>query len=146
MSPLPVLSVHALSWMPDLTVFCLLFSCLKYLKIPPARILQSHILDSKVANVFSMYVFHLSLLTSCSSVFIVAEEFTVSLWNSLVQKFFTLHGTVFHKKSSLKPFVTFFTNNTHFRKTRHSMVINSWSYSACLCMENSIIHTLLLLT
>ena len=53
-----------------------------------------------------------------------------------------LSGIVFHKNSSMKAFVAnFFWNNGHFRKT-----INTWSYPACLCIENSIIHALLLLT
>lgn len=49
--------VHAMSWMPDLTVFCPLFSGLKDFKIPPARILQSCVLDSKVINAFSALSF-----------------------------------------------------------------------------------------
>ena len=53
MSPLTMFSVHAMSWMPDLTVFCSIFSWLKHFKIPPARIVQSRILDSKVINAFS---------------------------------------------------------------------------------------------
>ena len=39
--------------MPDLTMFCPIFSWRKHFKIPPARILQSHVLDSKVGNAFS---------------------------------------------------------------------------------------------
>jgi len=46
-----------MSQMPELTVFCPLFSWLKYFKIPPARILQSHVLDSKVGNTFSALSF-----------------------------------------------------------------------------------------
>jgi len=53
---LTMLPVHAmtLQWISDLTMFCPLFSWLKHFKIPPARILQSHFLDSKAGNAFSV--------------------------------------------------------------------------------------------
>lgn len=73
--------------MPDLTVFCPLFSWLKDFKIPPARILQSRVLDSKVVNAFSA----LSLAERCT-----------------IQKFFMLSGVVSYKNSLMKAFAANF--------------------------------------
>ena len=78
-----LITVRAISWMPDLTVFCPLFSWLKWhFKMPPARILQSGVLLSKVVNAFSVLtIFRL-------------EMSAFSSWNNLRQTFFILPGTV----------------------------------------------------
>ena len=53
-----LITVRTMSWMPDPTVFCPLFSWLKwhFIKMPPARILQSGVLVSKVVNAFSQEI------------------------------------------------------------------------------------------
>ena len=51
---LTMLPVHAMSWISDLTMCCHLFFWLKHFKIPPARILQSHVLELKAGNAFSV--------------------------------------------------------------------------------------------
>jgi len=86
-------------WMPDLAMFCPIFSWLKHFKIPPAKILQSRVLDSKVRNAFSAPSFALRDALLCSV--LLNNSLYISPWNILIQKFFIIACIVFNKKSSM---------------------------------------------